>query len=211
MKKIKKYAWLLLFLPLIFVLIPKEEKIEEIIENPILEEREHSSMIKVDVKGAVQNPGVYELQEESRVEDAILKAGGLSSNADTSMINLGKKLNDEMVLIIYTKEEIEKLKNGNTIIQYIDKECVCPSITNDGCIEEEKIESNNGINTSSKVSINHGTLQELMTLDGIGESKAKAIIRYREEHGPFQKIEEITKVSGIGSAIYEKIKDKIIL
>lgn len=211
MKKIKKYVWILLFLPLIFVLIPKEEKIEEIIENPILEEKEHSSMIKVDVKGAVQNPGVYELQEESRVEDAILKAGGLSSNADTSMINLGKKLNDEMVLIIYTKEEIEKLKNGNTIIQYIDKECVCPSITNDGCIEEEKTESNNGINTSSKVSINHGTLQELMTLDGIGESKAKAIIQYREEHGPFQEIEEITKVSGIGSAIYEKIKDKIIL
>lgn len=206
MNKLKKYWWVM-FLPLLFLLLPKEGSTEEIIETKDIEPKE--VMIKVDVKGAVLNPGVYELPDESRVSDAILKAGGLRSDADTSMINLGKKLVDEMVLIIYTQEEIEKLKKGNTIIQYIDKECVCPSIKNDGCIEEEKTESNH--NTSSKISINHATLKELMTLDGIGESKAKAIIEYRGTNGPFQSLSDLTKVSGIGASTYEKIKDQITL
>lgn len=210
MEALKKYWWVLLFTPCLLFLIPKEKTSEEITTMDMIEIQEEKN-IKIDVKGAVQNPGVYELKEESRVEDAILKAGGLRSDADTSMINLGKRLTDEMVLIIYTQEEIEKLKKGNTMIQYIDKECVCPSIKNDGCIEEEKTESNSGISNTSKVSINYGTLKELMTLDGIGESKAKAIIEYREVNGPFQSISDLTKVSGIGSSTYEKIKDKITL
>lgn len=169
-----------------------------------------------DIKGAVKKPGVYMIDDGGRVIDAIKLAGGLLENADNSVINLSKKITDEMVIIIYTKDEIKEMLDGDTSIKVIEKECVCPELKNDACIEKDKI-TNNPVdeNTDTKInypiSINNATIEELMTLPGIGESKAKAIIQYREENGEFKKIEDIQNISGIGEKLFEQIKEYITI
>ena len=177
--------------------------------------------VKVDVKGYVNNPGVYELDANSRVIDAIDLAGGLRDDASTEYINLGKKIKDEMIIIVYSNKEIEKFKKTDKQIIYIERECNCPDNINDACIKnsdvinisnEEKKDSTSNANTiSGKISINNATLEELMSLTGIGESKAKAIIEYRETNGSFSSLEDIMNVSGIGDTVYSKIKDNIEL
>ena len=196
------------------------EKINETVENIEVKK------IKVDIKGSVVNPGVYELDENSRVIDAINSSGGLLENADTSNINLSKIIKDQNVIIIDSiKEDIEPQK----IIEYVYKECECPKF-NDACTKSNEIvnyqEDNNNKkeetidnessnkkdnNINKQVSINTGTLQELQTLSGVGESKAKAIIKYREENGLFNSLDDVMNVSGIGDALFEKIKDYITL
>lgn len=191
------------------------EVIEEKIEEKIDERIETSNMLSIDIKGAVKNPGVYKLNEGTIVEDAIRLSGGLLENANIEMINLSKKLFDEMVIIIYTNEEINEMKNGSTSVKIVEKECICPIIENNACIESDNKYTNsstiNNQNESDKVSLNTATKEELMTLNGIGESKANAIIEYRNNNGLFTKIEDITNVNGIGSAVYEKIKDRLTL
>ena len=171
--------------------------------------------IEVDIKGAVVNPGLYSLEEGSRVQDVIEKSGGLTKDADTSMINLSKKVTDEMVIIIYTKKEIESMRNGNTTIKYIEKECVCPSIENDGCIESPETNhdpsNTTDDNKETKISINKASLEELMKLPGIGESKAQKIIDYRNKNGLFKNIEDLKNVDGIGTTTFENLKDLITL
>lgn len=197
-----------------------EEKVEEvsILDTNIEEKMPEIEKIKVNIKGAIANSGVYELDNNSRVIDAINISGGLTKNADTSILNLSKKLKDEDVIIIYTKEEVKKIKEGNVVIQYIEKECNCPNIENDACIDPDSLISDNvneegktkqETNNNSKLSINTATLEELQTLDGIGKSKAEAIIEYRTKNGLFKTIEDIKNVSGIGDAAFEKIKDRI--
>ncbi len=215
-EKIKRFWWLTLFLfPIFFFpFLKKEESVEFDIQEKgeMVEVEEEKKLLKIDIKGAILNPGLYELEEGSRVEDAIKVSGGLLENTDTSRINLSKILFDEMVIIIYTKEEIQSLEKGTTAVKYIEKECICPSVKNDACIKiEEPINSSPDSSSPSKVSLNRATITELMTLSGIGEAKAKAIISYREEHGEFLEIHDITKVSGIGEATYEKIKDSLTL
>ena len=228
-KYLMKYKYIisivLIFVIIIFYIFfnllnqePDEEIVkEEILKEPMtIEEINETSKIKIDIKGAVNTPGVYELDINSRVSDAINISGGLTQEADTSIINLSKVLKDEMVIIIYTKKEIEEMKKGTTTVKYIEKECICPKIENDACIEESitNNEKENNIlesNTTSKISLNKATLKELMTLTGIGESKAKAIIEYREKNNGFKTIDEIKKVSGIGNSTYEKIKDNITI
>ena len=199
---------------------PIEEKVEEVsvLETIVEEEQPEVEKIKINIKGAVVNSGVYELDSGSRVIDAINISGGLLKNADTSILNLSKKLKDEDVIIIYTKEEVKKIKEGNVIIEYIEKECNCPDVENSSCIDPDSLINNNidkdsntkeESNNNSKVSINTATLEELQTLTGIGKSKAEAIIEYRTKNGLFNKIEEIKNVSGIGDAAFEKIKDNI--
>lgn len=185
----------------------------EILTNEENEVEDLDGSIKVNIKGAVKNPGVYELESNSRVEDAIDISGGLSDNADTSIINLSKKLFDESVIIIYTKEEVKKIKQGNVVIQYIENECNCPSFENNACIDPDTLVNSDSGTTvdelNGKISINKATIKELQTLSGIGEAKAKSIIEYREINGSFKTIEEIKNVKGIGDAIFEKIKDNI--
>ena len=171
--------------------------------------------IKIDIKGCITKPSVYELKKGSRVIDAINIASGLTENAYTRYINLSQILEDETIIIINSKEEIEKIKSGEK------EEIICES-RNEVCLNEEKIITND-ITTNKKepdknlsseklntfVNINKASKEELMTLNGIGESKAIKIIDYRNSHGNFKTIEEIKNVSGIGETIYAKIKENI--
>ncbi len=225
MHYLKKYFWIILIIFLVVLFVFKNKKEEEIVlEDENLEIKEEvvteniNPKIKVDIKGAVKNPGVYEVEENSRVSDVINISGGLTSEADTSVINLSKNVVDEMVIIIYTKDEINEMKKGNTSIKYIEKECICPKLENDACIEDKidnvpnnENSSNDKNESNGKVSLNTATLDELMTLDGIGEKKAQAIIDYRDENNGFKSIDEILEVDGIGSTTYEKIKDQLTL
>lgn len=206
---------LLIFILLTVDFSPKEEKTTKN-TNKKVETKEEIKKVMVDIKGAVNNPGVFEMNDSDRVIDVIKKAGGLKENADTTLINLSKKVTDEMVITIYTKEEMKEK----------DQECPpceCPE-TNDACVSDaqtadtdkesaENKTSNDNVSKSptGKISINTASLEELQTLDGIGETKAKAIIGYRETNGAFKNIEEIKNVSGIGDATYEKIKDDITI
>ena len=223
---LKKYIWivLIIFVLLLFVFIKDDSTEEVILEENNLELKEENIekvdniKIKVDIKGAVKNPGVYEVEENSRVSDVINISGGLTNEADTSVINLSKNVIDEMVIIIYTKDEINEMKEGSTSIKYIEKDCVCPKLENDACIEDKIDNVPNNENNSNdknekngKVSLNNATLDDLMTLDGIGEKKAQAIIDYRNKNNGFKTIEELLEVDGIGSTTYEKIKDRLSL
>ena len=205
----------------------KESKIEEIIikDDEELDKKEEIPLIEnifVDIRGAVVNPGVYEIENDKKVIDVVNKAGGLTEKADTSMINLAKQLTNEMVIIIYTKEEVEKYTNQEEIIKIVEKECICPKVENNACFNNNEnnslIEENNKENEvveenkqNDKINLNTANLEELQTLSGIGESKAKAIIEYRNEHKKFNNIEELKQVSGIGDALYEKIKNNITI
>lgn len=163
--------------------------------------------VKVDIKGAINVPGIYSLKTTSRVIDVIEKAGGLTENADTSVINLSKKLTDEMVIIIYTKAEVrsfEQTKEKETLVQNKCNQKDDNALKNDACITQSS-------ETPKKISINTGTLQDLMTLTGIGEAKAKDIISYREKNGPFKSIDDLTKVSGIGENTLAQIKENLTL
>lgn len=162
---------------------------------------------KLNIKGAVVNPGVYSFNEGERVIDAINKSGGLLENADTSVINLSKNLFDEMVIVVYTVDEVNEMKGKNILIQYVEKECNCPTLSNDACLSNDSVKESD----SSKISINNASVEELTKLSGIGESKAKSIVEYRNEHGFFSSIDEILNVSGIGEALFEKIKDNITI
>ena len=221
---------------LFFMLFNKTE--ENIIEKEIVieekkEENKEITTVRVDVKGRVKKEGVYELSSDSRVIDAINKAGGLKENANTDYINLSKKLVDEMIIIIYSDDEVNKFKEEEKQIIYIEYKCECPDNINDSCITKEDVVNTNGVDEVKKeeatkkeeikeeknneekndtlISINKGTKEELMTLPGIGESKANNIIKYREEHGNFETLEDIKNVSGIGESVYSKIKDLIKL
>lgn len=171
--------------------------------------------VKVDIKGEVLNPSVYELDANSRIIDVIHKAGGLTQNADTTYINLSKKIKDEMVIILYSKEEIQDYKKDKEQVKYvyIENDCECPDEMNEACIEEKKTKKeSNQEKTEEKdtlVSINEADVEELQTLSGIGKSKAESIIAYRKENGDFKTVEDIKNVSGIGDSVFEKIKDKI--
>ena len=178
--------------------------------------QENNKTVFVDVKGAVNTPGVYEIDSSKRIIDAINLAGGLASSANTINLNLSKKVEDEMYIVVYNTKQIEDYKNGDTNnISCAAKECVCPDSLNKACISSSTNSSSKTSTTksktSSKISINTALKEELMTLSGIGETKALAIIKYREENGAFKSIQDIKNVSGIGNSLYEKIKDNITL
>lgn len=172
-----------------------------------IEEEKVISTIKVDIKGMVENSGVYEVDSNSRVIDVIEKAI-LKEGANTDYLNLSKKLNDGDVIIVYSNDYIESLKNENIV--YIELPCECPDNINNACIKDEIV--NESINTNDTlISINKASKDDLMTLPGIGEAKAISIIKYREENNGFKTLEDIMNVSGIGESAYNKIKEYIKL
>lgn len=223
----EKYKIIILIIVLIVIilalLIFKLNKKEVKNNNKILtqtkeikteKKEEKVKTVKVDIKGEVLNPYVYELAINSRIIDVINKAGGLKEEADTTYINLSKKIKDEMVIIIYSKKEIEEYKKDKEQPKYIyiEKDCECPDEMNEACIVK-KTEDKEEINTETNalISLNKAKLDELQTLPGIGKSKAENIIKYREENGSFKTIEDLKNVTGIGDSIFEKIKDQITI
>lgn len=190
--------------------IDVSSKVEVDTEKTVKDSNNEIKYYKFDIKGAVANPGVYKIEESARIIDAINMAGGLLENADTSVNNLSKFIKDEMVIIIYTKDEV--LNFSEVIEKEIKENDTCKKnndvILNDSCINnDQEKESNNDID--KKISINTADLDLMITLPGIGEEKAKTIIAYRNEHGLFEKIEDIMNVSGIGEKLFEKLKDYI--
>ncbi|TKD70407.1 hypothetical protein FBF83_13195 [Pseudalkalibacillus hwajinpoensis] len=137
-------------------------------------------LIMVDVKGAVVQPGVYEMKSVSRVKDVITRAGGFVQDADQSQLNLAGKVADEMVIYVPVVGEVSTMPQMGNLSE-----------------------------GTELISINTADLNELQELPGIGPSKAEAIIQYREENGAFKAIEELQNISGIGEKTFEKLKDLI--
>lgn len=169
----------------------KEESIEEteIVVTTVLAEKAEVSttqetVIFVDIKGAVKNPGVYQMKVGDRVKDALDAAGGLTDEADSQKVNLAKRLEDQMVIVVpKVGEEAEEIPAGAT----------------------SKEEAKEG-----KVNINTATVEELKTLKGVGEKKAEAIIEYRKKNGSFQTKEDLMKVRGIGKKLFESFQERIV-
>lgn len=169
-------------------------------------------LYKVDIKGEIINPGIYSLTKESRVIDVIEKAGGLTENANTTVINLSKKIIDEMVIIIYSNQQVLEFERTKEVEKQVQDKCVQideNSVKNDACVIDSDSSSDN--EKSIQVSLNNSTKEELMTLPGIGEAKAQEIIDYRNANEGFKSIEELKQISGIGDSIFAKIKDYITL
>lgn len=177
------------------------------------EEKKEDVYYQVDIKGEVINPGIYTVKEGTRVIDVIRLAGDLTEVADTSVLNLSKKVKDEMVIIVYSYDEVINFTETKEKEEIEQDTCLNQNgIKNDACIKDSKDDnSSSSVVISGKVSLNTATLDELMTLPGIGESKANAIIKYREEVGAFQNIEELKEVSGIGDTIFDQIKENITI
>ena len=169
----------------------REESVEgtTVVETTMLAEKTEVSttqetVIFVDIKGAVKNPGVYQMKVGDRVKDALEAAGGLTEEADSQKVNLAKRLEDQMVIVVpKVGEEAEEIPAGET-----RKEA-----TKEG-----------------KVNINTATVEELKTLKGVGEKKAEAIIEYRKKNGSFQTKEDLMKVRGIGKKLFDSFQERIV-
>lgn len=190
---------------------PKKEK-TVILKKKTTSKKEELKYYKVDIKGQINEPGIYTMAEGDRVIDVIEKAGGLTQIADTTVINLSKKVTDEMVIIIYSVAEVQnyqrtKEKEEQTLKICTDNE---KEIKNDACIEKKE-ESKKDNSVTGKININTATKEELMMIPGIGEAKAESIIKYRSDHGNFKKIEDIKEVNGIGDGVFAKIKESITI
>lgn len=151
-------------------------------------------LIYVHVCGQVKEPGVYPLKEGSRLYDAIDMAGGVTEEGVSDALNLAAVLEDGMRIMVPDREQAQKWTEAGT-----------GSADNPGVT----IKGTSVTGTAGKVNLNRASVQELMTLTGIGQSRAEAIVRYREEIGSFQTIEDVMKVSGIKENAFNKIKDNI--
>ncbi|MFV0287934.1 MAG: helix-hairpin-helix domain-containing protein [Mycoplasmatales bacterium] len=149
-----------------------------------------NNKVFVDVKGAVVNPGLYEVDASFRVGQVIDEAGGFS-HANTQCVNLSQKITDEQLIFIPDESQM----------------CETPKSNSQNNLENSQ--KNQNLESSSQININTATAEELTTLTGIGESRAADIIAYREENGNFTTKEEIKNVSGIGESTYKNIEDNI--
>ncbi len=195
------------------------------------EKENKEEKIIVHLSGAVEKEGIIELNENSRMADAIEKAGGLKENACIDEINLAYKLEDGMKIYIPTKEECKKQTTSNETETNTGKTnsggASSTSTTNNGGTTSNGSTSimgatsnggtsitgtsSNNTTKQGKVNINTASQTELETLPGIGPSTALKILNYRKEKGKFKKIEDIKEVSGIGDSKYNKIKDLITI
>jgi len=191
----------------------KEEKLEKIEEKGETKEqkepKQEEIIIYVDIKGEVKKPGIYKANNNTRVNDIILLAGGLTKNANTRSINLSKKVVDEMVIIVHSKSEISDFSKTKEKETNINSNCSMEKydLINNACINDIKESSG----TNDLISLNSATKEELMTLSGIGEKKALDIISYRNLNGGFKTVEEIMNISGIGESLFAQIKDYITI
>ena len=151
-------------------------------EKPEQEEKSLQEWIYVDVCGAVRNPGVYRIEAGSRVFQVLEQAGGCTEEASLETVNQADLLTDGQKIRIYTKEEAGQM--------------------------EKKLQEEDPL-LDDRVDINRAGKEELMTLTGVGETRAQAILAYRETHGSFSSVEELMQVEGIKEKTYEKLKDQI--
>lgn len=165
----------------LFVLDEFQENEQLILENKSVQGEKWF----VDVKGEVMRPGLYEVDVDTRVKNVIDLAGGFTELAAEEQINLAQKVMDEMVIYVPKIGEEDQ-----------------PVITQN---------ANMSGNNSDKVNVNNATAEELTKLNGIGPSKAEAIITYREENGPFTEIDDLLQVSGIGEKTLDNIRDNLII
>ena len=169
----------------------KEESVEgtTVVETTMLAEKTEVSttqetVIFVDIKGAVKNPGVYQMKVGDRVKDALDAAGGLTAEADSQKVNLAQRVEDQMVIVVpKVGEEAEAIPAGA-----MSKEA----------------------SKEGKVNINTATVEELKTLKGVGEKKAEAIIEYRKKNGSFKTKEDLMKVRGIGKKLFDSFQERIV-
>lgn len=165
---------------------------------------EEAKTLVVHICGAVSAPGVYELPAGSRIIDAVEAGGGFLPEAEEACCNLAEEIVDGCQIYIMTKSE--SCADGQT-----EKKAGIQT-SPDGDMQTTDINVRSNSTTALEnglVNLNTADVAALMTLPGIGESRAKAIISYREQHGAFAKIEDIMKISGIKQAAFSKIKDKI--
>lgn len=148
--------------------------------------------VMIDVKGAVNYPGVYTLEEGQRIVDAIEMAGGYAEAANPTLINHAQKLQDEMVIYIP--------KLGEELTE------IMPELVQTA---QGNRSSSGSTNNAGKINLNKAEANELTQLPGVGPSKATAIIQHRTEQGTFQTIEDLKKVTGIGEKTFEQLKDLI--
>ena len=165
----------------------QEEETEE--TGPQDSREETKTMCFVHISGAVWHPGVYELEEDSRVFQAIEAAGGFSEDADALWLNQAAILSDGEKIQVYTLEETQAMKDQGIVSS-----------------EEEKAASEE---ENEKININEASVDELQDIPGIGEVRAQAIADYWEESGGFKSIEDIQEVPGIKGKTFEKIADYI--
>lgn len=140
---------------------------------------DNEQSLVVDVKGAVQSPGVYTVDQDDRIHDVIELAGGFSKNADQSQVNLAQLVQDEMIIAV--PEQGEQETNISSGIN----------------------------DSNDKIRINYASVQEIEQLPGIGPSKAETIFQYREENGLFRELEDLLNISGIGEKTIESLRDYI--
>ena len=208
---------IILFLICIYFVYSKSDEGEMIssegrIENSIIEnntkekeeKQEEKNKIIIHITGMISNEGILELEEGSRISDAIEKAGGLKEGADVSQINLAFILSDGMKIHIPNVND-RKEKNEDKTNTYITKESGVSTI--------EETQNQNNVTEKNKtiamVNINKADMKQLQTLPGIGDSTAQKIINYRNENGKFNSIEDIKNVKGIGDSKFVKIKEYI--
>ena len=165
---------------------------------------EEEKTLVVHICGAVSAPGVYELPAGSRIIDAVEAGGGFLPEAEEACCNLAEEIVDGCQIYIMTKSE--SCADGQTE----KKAGIQTSPDSDMQTTDRNVRSNSATALENGlVNLNTADVAALMTLPGIGESRAKAIISYREQHGAFAQIEDIMKISGIKQAAFSKIKDKI--
>lgn len=170
-----------------------------------------SQTIYVDVCGAVVNPGVYELSSDSRVFQAIEKAGGYLPGAAASYLNRARSLYDGQQIYVPTQEEVDSQTIPLTQDETAQDGVVQEGTAQTGTAADNTADGTETTQAGQRINLNTADVSQLSTLTGVGESKALAIIAYREENGPFTSIEDIMNVPGIKEGTYEKIKDKIAI
>ena len=160
-------------------------------EGNTVEEDARPKVMYTDIKGSVKEPGIYSFSSEERVYDVLKRAGGLLEEADSDRINFSAKIEDQQVLYIPAVGEEP------------------PEHLNQSASPEGK--QSTADTEPSKININTASPSELQQIPGIGSVKAQEIIRFREENGSFQKVEDLQEISGIGEKTVEKLKNFVTI
>jgi len=160
----------------------------------------NSGPLYVDVKGAVKQPGLYQVRTDMRVADALTLAQGMLPQADQAQVNLAAKVTDQQVIYVPVKGEKPPTMPAPP---------ATPS-TNSGTIKTNQ----NGVaakasGTKAVVNLNTADVATLQKLSGVGQKKAEKIIAYREQHGGFKSVADLKKVGGFGDKTLAKFKDQL--